>query len=214
MSKRYGQLPRGKEVRVLNIDSTVAGVSTEEIGIDSDSVLVSVFCDSTAGDLDVLVETTTDVGQDVPIIVFPTISGPTTNLVIKKAALSMDRIRITATYTGACKFSVRVRGIGNGETTAITQGQANASAEQHDVGTTTTELVSAVLYDRAGFVIKNFSAYSILYIGFTAAEAVVGTGWPLVPGEALACDVAAGQSIFAVSDTGIVDARVLIAGNP
>jgi len=110
MAKYTGSLPRGKEFRILEESTAGAGVSNETIGIDADSVLVSLFITAITGTLTVRVYTTTDDGQEKLILTMPVQSAPTSELVINRAGPSMDRIRVEATYTGACNYSIRVRG--------------------------------------------------------------------------------------------------------
>lgn len=213
MAKYSGSLPRGKEHLLISESPTQAGSKTESIGIDSDSVLVSLFVTSITGTIDVTVYTEVDTGQESEIISFPQINSSTANLLIRKAALSMDRVRVEAVYTGACEYSVRVRGIGAGEASVKIQGQSNASASQSNVGTSAQIVIPSTLDDRVGLVLKNNSASGTLYIGFTMAEASLGNAYPLAPGESLGMDLAAGQAIYGLSSSGTIDVRILQAGN-
>lgn len=110
MAKYTGSLPRGKEFRLLNESPISAGTVSEIIGIEADSVLVSVFCTSISGTLLIEVFTQQDEGEELLILTMPVISAPTSELLIRRAGPSMDRIRVKATYTDACTYSVRVRG--------------------------------------------------------------------------------------------------------
>lgn len=213
MAKYSGSLPRGKEHLLISESPSQAGSKTESIGIDSDSVLVSLFVTSITGTIDVTVYTEVDTGQESEIISFPQINSSTANLLIRKAALSMDRVRVEAVYTGACEYSVRVRGIGAGEASVKIQGQSNASASQSNVETSAQVVIPSTLDDRVGLVLKNNSASGILYIGFTLAEATLGNAYPLAPGESLGMDLAAGQAIYGLSSSGTIDVRILQAGN-
>ena len=206
-----GALPRGKERQVIAESPTAAGSKTVELGVDADTVIVSLFVSSVSGDLDVSVDT---LGGDasVQVISFPTVSSPTADLLIRKAAAIMDRIRITATYTDAVDYEVRVRGVGTGEASVKILGVNDATASQNDVSTTEEILVPASLTDRAGLILKNNSSTGILYIGFTVAETTAANGYPIGPGEALGIDVAAGQEIYGIASAGTIDVRLMEAG--
>lgn len=212
MAKYSGSLPRGKEFKLIDQTATQAGSVTESIGIDSDSVLVSLFVEQISGDLDVIVYTEVDTDQEVELFRFPTISAVTGSLLIRKAALSMDRVKIVCTYTAGCKFSVRVRGIGAGEASVRIEGQTNAQASQASISTSAGVIIPSDLDDRVGLVLKNNSTSGILYIGFTLGEATSGNGYPISPGESLGMDLAAGQSIYGLSSAGTIDVRILQAG--
>lgn len=115
LSNKTGNLARGKQRLLLDRDESAAGVDQIDQGIEADSVIVSLQIESLTGTLDLKVETVA--GQNgstqlKEVITFPQQSGPTTTLVIRKAPDIMDRIRVTATYTGACKYKVYVRGVG------------------------------------------------------------------------------------------------------
>jgi len=206
-----GSLQRGKERLVLKQAPIAAGAETVSLGIDADSVIVSLYVLTVSGTLDVKVRT---IGGDgsLEVISFPTISSPTTDLVIKKAAVILDRIEVTATYSAACDYEVRVRGISTGETSVKILGASSATATKQTVTTTAGLLIPAAFTDRAGLIVKNYSSSSVLFIGFTLAEAVATDGYPIGAGESLGIDVAAGQEIYAVASSGTIDTRIMEAG--
>jgi hypothetical protein len=206
-----GALPQGKERLAIKEAPTAAGSKVVEFGVDADTVILSLYATSVSGDLDVTAETLGGEGS-VEVISFPTISSPTTDLLIKKAATSMDRIRITATYTDGCDYEVRVRGIGTGATSVQILGAQDAKASQEDIGTTASVLVPSALTDRAGLILKNNNTSGILYIGFTSGEATTGNGYPIGPGESIGIDVAAGQEVYGIASAGTVDVRLMEAG--
>lgn len=212
MSREYlpGALPRGKERLVIDETATTSGSKTVELGVDADTVIVSIFVTSVSGDLDVSVGTKGGEGE-VEVISFPTVSSPTADLLIRKAAAIMDRLVITATYTDAVDYEVRVRGVGTGESSVRILGANEATASQTDISGVDV-LVPAALSDRAGLIVKNNNSTGILYVGFTASEATSGNGYPIGPGESLGMDVAAGQEVYAVASTGTIDVRLLEAG--
>lgn len=206
-----GALPQGKERLVIDEAPTAAGSNTIELGVDADTVIVSLFVTSVSGDLDVSVKTKGGSGT-VEVIKFPTVSSPTADLLIRKAAAIMDRIQITATYTDAVDYEIRVRGVGTGEASVRILGANDATASQEDISTTAAVLVPAALTDRAGLIVKNNNSSGILYIGFTAAEATSANGYPVGAGESLGIDVAAGQEIYGVASSGTIDVRLMEAG--
>lgn len=211
-----GALPQGKERVVIGRGSDVSGTATAagsqsvEIGVDADTVIVSLFVSSVSGDLDITVDTVGGQGT-VQVISFPTVSAPTANLLIRKAAAIMDRIRVNATYSDAVDFEVRVRGVGTGEASVRILGSNEAVAKQSDISTVDV-LVGAALTDRSGLIVKNNNATGILFVGFTAAEATTGNGYPIGPGESLGMDIAAGQEVYGVASSGTIDVRILEAG--
>lgn len=209
-----GPLPQGKTTVILDETVDAAGTTVREFGIDSDSVLISVFAEAVTGDLDIVVKTVTDDNEDikqVPVITFPTITAATSNLIIRKAAAVMSRIRIEVTYTGTATYQVWARGIGTGEASVRILGANDGSASQLDVGTTATLLVPTALTDRSGIIVKN-NGSGTLYIGFTAGEATVAGGYPLTANESMGMDIAAGAEVYGVADAGTIDVRILEAG--
>jgi hypothetical protein len=211
--KTAGPLTQGKEIQVMKESPTSAGTQSIMFSVDAETVLVSLAVVTTAGDLDVKVYTQGgDDGQELNIISFPTISAPTTTLVLKKAAQTLQRVRVEATYTGSCSFVIRVRGISGGTADVRILGASNASATATVITATPGAIVPASLTDRKGVVIKNNNTSGILYLGFSMAEAAIATGYPVGPQEALALDVDSGVEVYGVSDSSPIDIRLLEAG--
>jgi hypothetical protein len=211
-NKLTSPLPAGKTAVIIDEVVTEAGTTVMEFGIDSDSVLISLFAEAVTGSLDVVVKTVTDNNQDVkqlPVITFPTITAATSNLVIRKAAAVMSRIRVEATYTGAATFQVWARGVGSGETSVRILGAANGQASQTDVGTTASLLVGAAVNDRTGIIIRNNNPSGVLYLGFSVAETTLANGYPLGPGENVSMDMAADAQIYGIADVGTIDTRIM-----
>jgi hypothetical protein len=158
--KYTGSLPRGKEFRILEETTTGAGVSNEQIGIDADSVLVSLFVTAITGTLTVRVYTQTDTGQEKLILTMPVQSAPTPELVINRAGPSMDRLRVEATYTGVCNYSIRVRG----SEAADTDSGAGNNSDLIVTSPTLQNITMAVAGTEYSVVIpvgaKRFSVYS------------------------------------------------------
>lgn len=209
-----GPIPLGKTVTIIDEISTGGSPGQQEIhaSVESDSVLVSLFAEVVSGTLDVSVYTLTEEGKETEVISFPQLTAPTSELLLKKAAVVMSRIKVVATYTGNSTFEVRARGINAGETSVKVLGASDGRASQITIATTPTLIIPVSLSDRAGLVIKNFSTSKTIYLGFTAGEATASNGYPLGPGEAMAMDVAAGVTLYAVSDSPSTDLRILEAG--
>lgn len=207
-----GPIPYGKTETIINKVATVAGSVTEYFHIESDSVLMSLFADVVSGTLTVSVYTLTEEGKEVGIVNFPVLAAPTSELLLKKAAAAMSRIKVVATYSGATTFEVRARSIGAGEASVKILGPANGEASKTSITNTATAVIPASTVDRTGMILKNWSQSGILYLGFTQAEANPTTGYPITPGESLGMDVAAGVVIWAVSDSGTIDVRIMEAG--
>lgn len=210
-----GPLPQGKTAVVIDETVTAAGLTVKEFGIDSDSVLISVFAENVTGDLDIVVKTVTDNNlgiKELPVITFPTITAATSNLIIRKAAAVMSRIRIEVTYTGTATYQVWARGVGTGEASVRILGASDGSSTQVDIGSVTpTLLVPSALADRSGIIIKNYNASGVLYLGYSSAEANSLTGYPIGPNEALAIDISASGAIYGIASTGTIDCRIMQA---
>lgn len=207
-------LNNGTQERLIS-ETTVAGGSTVKEGsIKSDSLLVSLWVDSvSSGTLSITVYTLTDAGKEVEVITFPTLSTNTTNLLLRKSAVSLQRFRVVATYTGVCSYEIYVRAIeGAGESSSKILGSDNWKVSQLTIGTSAVILVAAALTDRSGILVKNWSNSQTVYIADTIVKATSSVGYPLAPRDALALDIAAGASVYAVSDAAGADLRLAEAG--
>lgn len=208
-----GRISQGHTHTILNEAVTEAGQSVKRFITETDSILVSLFVESIAGDLDVVVTTFDDAGQELDVITFPTQSAPTVNLLLRKAGTTLSNVKVTTTYSDAVTYRVTVRAItsGSGDVSVKIAGADSATASQVDVTTSATLVIPAALTDRAGLVLKNNGSAAV-YVGFTALQAASSTGYPLAPGEALGMDISAGVEIYAISSSGTQDLRVLEAG--
>lgn len=207
-------LASGTQERYISEVTVGSGVTSKEGSTRTDSILVSLWVPTvTSGTLEVVIYTLSDTGKEVDIITFPPISAGTTSLLLRKSAVTLQRFRIEATYTGIVEYEVYVRAIsGAGESSARILGSSNWAVSQLTVGTTATELVPAALTDRSGIVVKNWSSTATVYIAESMANAQVSIGYPLAPRDALALDIAAGASVWAISDTPGADMRLGQAG--
>lgn len=204
----------GTQEGLISETTSGPGSTVREGSIQSDSLLVTVWVDSvTSGDLTVSVYTLTDTGKEKLIISFPTIAAPSTELLLRKSAVAMQRFRVVASYSGVCAYEIYVRAIeGAGEASARILGSTNWRVSQLTVGTTPTILIASSLVDRQGVLVKNWSATQTVFIAETVLKATVADGYPLAPKDALALDVAAGSAVYAVSDSAGADCRIVEAG--
>lgn len=207
-------IPSGTQDRFISEITTGPGSTIRESSVQSDSILVSVFVGSvTSGTLSVVIDTLTTDTHTANIITFPVINSGTANLLLRKSAATMQRFRITATYTGVCDYEVYVRAISSaGEGSTRILGSATWSTEQTIVGTSPTLLIPASLDDRNGIVIKNWSATANVYVAETSAKLLANRSYPLAARDGLALDIAAGAEVWIVSDTASTDVRFAQAG--
>lgn len=208
-------LKQGKEVSVIKEEVTAAGTTERTFTLDADTFLLSVQATVLTGTLTIEALTETAEGQQVSILTYPVISAPTTVLQLKEPdnSQTMQRVRIRATYTGTATYQVRARGLARGQSRVQVQGNGSWDATQTDIGTTATLVIPAALNDRSGLVLLNNNLSSgKLYIGPTAAKAVVATGYPIGPQQAIALDIDAGAEVYAIADSGTIDVRILEAG--
>lgn len=209
-------LTLGKEVEIFNQSVTGSGTLEEKLAVDAESVLVSLYVTSTSGDVDVEVFTEGADGQEVSIISFPTIAAPTSQLLLRKAASTMQRIKFRVAYTGDCTFTIRARGVSAGASSVTIEGSSNVTVTRTSVTTTAAVLLAAALEDRRGILIENISDLagpsSTIYFAETLAKATTGLGHPIRPGGNVAIDLQAGAELYAVAASGTVAVSVIEAG--
>jgi hypothetical protein len=206
-------LSTGKTYTLIDDSPTTAGSREETFSIESDSVLASLWIDTTAGDLDVVISTVDKLGKELEVIVFPTQTAPTSNIILRRSGTVLSNMVVRTNYTGAVSYRLTVRAVnsGSGDTSIKISGADSATASSISVTTTPALLIPSSLTDRSGLVLKNYSG-STLFVGFSASEANSSTGYPLAVGEALGMDVAAGVAIWGVTSSGSSDVRLLEAG--
>lgn len=205
-------LKLGKEITVLNKTAPAAGSDEVSFIIESDTVLVSLQASVVTGDLDVDVFTEGTDGVQVRTINFPTLTAPTTDLVLRKASATMQKIVVKVTYTGSCSFIIRARGTATGEASFRILGNNDLLMSQKDVSTTAVSLIAAGLTDRSSVAVKNNNTTGILYVGGSAGEATTTDGWPVGPQEVFVVDIAAGQELYGIADAGTIDVRLSESG--
>ena len=208
-------LSPGKALTVLSEAPAAAGTSARRFAVESDTILISLYASAVSGDVTVKVYTQAgdDDTQDVEVISFPVISAPTTELLLRKAAVVMQYVRVEVTYTGACNYTVKAKAIQSGETSVRLLGQNQATAYATTVNTSTGLLIPAALTDRVGIALHNTSAGTLVYLGFTNAEAISIDACELAPGEKAGLDVASGVAIYARAASGTVKVKIMEAGS-
>lgn len=204
----------GTQERILAEAPAAAGSTSVEGSIRGDSLLATLWVNSvTSGDLTVSVYTLTDTGKEVLLFSFPTISAPTSFLLLKKSGVSLQRFRVQADYSGTCDYEIYIRAIeGSGESSSRILGSSNWRVSQADVTTTPGLLIPAALTDRNGVLLKNWSGSATIYVAETLLKATTSEGYPLAPKDALAMDIAAGAAVYAVTDAGTGDVRIAESG--
>lgn len=206
-------LSSGKIATLVRVDSAPPNIWESFLTIESDSVLVSVFVSSlAAGSLNVEVLTETESGREVQIIQFPEITGPTSELLLRKAAISLSSVRVRAVTTGTCTFEIRARAIAAGSASVKIESATSWSVTQTSVTTTPAGLLGVSLNDRSGILVKNYQGGGVLFIAESLAKIGSGDSYPLQTGESLAMDLAAGQDVYAVASSGSIDVRIIEAG--
>lgn len=205
----------GRTEKVLIVENQVAGVYRYVIGVDCDAVLASLYVETVnSGTLDIAAITYSgDYTEDktAPAFAYPTLTAPTGGLLLKKAAAVMSWLEFLVTSTGTTSYEIHVKGISAGESTVKISGSAGATSSSTTVGTSPTLIIPTSLTDRSGLIIKNYTAGSILYIGFTPGEAQPSTGYPLVYGESMGMDLSSGATLYGYG-TLPTDVRILQAG--
>lgn len=204
----------GTQERVVTETTTGSGSTIREGSIQSDSLLVTLWAQSvTSGSLSVSVFTLTDEGREKEIITFPALVAPTTELLLRKSAVSLQRFRIVATYSGICEYEIYVRAIeGAGESSSKIAGAGSWSVSQTNVTTVAGVLIASTLTDRAGVLVKNWGTTGTIFIAESLIKADAAIGYPLAAKDALALDISAGTAVYAVADTGPIDVRIVQAG--
>lgn len=212
------KISHGVQLSVLRRDEATAGYADVVFDVQSDSLLTTLFAEVLTGTLDVAVYAITQGGpadsapaHELQLYDFPVLSAPTANLLIQKAAATTSRVRVKATWTGACKFDVQARAINGGtsETSVVSANEVSTDQITINAGTPQV-LVPAALVDNIGFQVRNWSSNgAIVYVSETQANAVPARGWPLGPGDVLSISVKGGQTWYASSTVDGADLRIL-----
>lgn len=214
MTKQLGLLEKGKAQSIWDLTDTDAS-GDAVFQLLSDSIVVSVFARSVSpgGSLGVEVFTSAPNATDtqVQIIEFPELTTASTELLLRKAALTMGSVKIRYTVTGTVDFVVWAKAIDGADSTVSLSGFTSARASSATVGTSAQEILAGALSDREGLVLKNNSTSGTLYLGFAASEATLGNGYPIPPQGEIAIDLGAGESLWGIGDASI-DVRIIEGG--
>lgn len=226
----------GTQERLIAESPAAAGSTSREGSVMSDSILATLWVNSiTSGTLTVSVYTLTDTGKEVLLFSFPVLAAPSTTLVLQKSGVSLQRFRVQATYTGACDYEVYIRAISgassgsqdvniinqpisvtvdSGDIDVHIQPPSMWETSQVTVTPVAAILIPAVLFDRKGILVKNWSSTQIdVYIGESLLAANIASGYPLSARDALAVDLSAGSALYGVTSSGSADVRIVQAGS-
>jgi len=165
------------------IDEVLTGSGTvvEEFILRADTFLISVDVTAVSGTLDIKAETFDEAtGSALEVITVPTISSPTSELQIFKSPYSLDKVRITVTYTDACTFRVLARGTYDtsavmrdaetGESAKITHGGLDVNVQDQttpvvvlpvNINTNTTLLTAIALAEQYDITVASTTGISI-----------------------------------------------------
>lgn len=206
-------LNTGTQERYISETTLGAGSTVREGSVKTDSILVSLWVTQvTSGTITVTVTTLTDENKEATIITFPGVTAGTTNLLLRKAAVTLQRFKITATYDDVCTYEVYVRSVeGAGAANATISGSTSFSTQKNLVPSTPTILIPFSLEDRNGMSILNTSPTTIMWISEDTTKLPL-QAYPIYPGQSFALDVSAGVVIYAVADSGTIDIRIAQAG--
>jgi hypothetical protein len=207
------------EVLTLFNGTTIAGQISSHpfhLSYGVESVLVSLFAEDVQDTLSVEVFTLTEEGKEALVISFPTLSAPTTNLLMQKAAIGMQRFKVVVTTGsgGPATFEIRAKGISSGTVSVRIEGALGWTTSKTTVASTNTVVVPAALTDRSGMALRNcnFQTTDILFVAESTAKLDAGQGYPILPGEALQIDVKAGSEIYGKSSGSDIDTRIIQVG--
>lgn len=212
------KISHGVQLSVLRRDETVAGSADVTFDVQSDSLLTTLFAEVNAGTLTVQVFAITQGGpadatpaHEIQLYAFPVLSAPTANLLIQKAAATTSRVRVKATWTGACKFDVQARAINGGTSETSVVSANEVAVEQLTVNSGPAQvLIPASLTDNIGYQLRNWSANgAVVYVAETQAKATPALGWPCAPGDVLSVSVKGGQTWYISSNIDGADVRIL-----
>lgn len=176
---------RGKTSSIFNGTLTGSGTHVVNFTLDADEVLLAVLIRATSGDIDITADTyQLDTNVTQTVITFDTISTPSVDLAIQRSSDALANMRLIINHTDDCDLQVAAKGVGVTVPNNIVVPNA-ARASQLTVGTSAQLISIAPLQGVKGAVLKNNNTEGILYLGYSLAEATVGNGFPLGPGESL-----------------------------
>lgn len=205
-------LQTGQEREVLHLVATEAGSKEIEFEVHADTVLCSLDVLSVTGSVKVEVFTETSDGQETRTIEFASITSSTLEPLIQKAAITMEKVIVKATYTGACEFKVRARGTAIGEASFKILGATTFDTDKLTASTTAGILIASALTNRATVAIQNESTTAVVQVSGSLTKVQNDRGWLLKPGASLVIDIQAGQVIYAISTQDNTEVRIAETG--
>lgn len=202
-----------EHVIVLSESTDVSKTFNKTIDVQSSGVLLSLFVQSLSGTLDVNVYTLTRAGEEKLIDTFPTISAPTTELILRKQIEVHNHMRVEVITSDAAVFDIRAKGVEAGVSSVTIQGAGTWSVENETI-TTKQLLLAADLEDRNGLLIRNanFSGIEILRVAESEAKLDAGIYASVLPGESIQPDLRAGSEIWAESSGAAIRVEVIEIG--
>lgn len=211
------KLHPGTQRTILEVAPTAA--STHEVWFENqaDSILLTLFVNSSAGDVDVSLYSVTQGGpaespvHELEILTFPTVTGPTSTLLVEVASVTTTRLKLVATTTDAANFEVQARAINGGASDVRVVTAGTAKTDQKDINIAPAQvIIPPTLTSGIGFMCRNWSSNgATIYVSETQANAVPGKGWPLGPGDTFDISVKGGQTWYASSSIDGADLRIL-----
>ena len=206
------RLDKGYQESVIKIDETTAGKKTSYITTESDTVLTALFCEELTGTLDVRVYAMTRPNHQVLLYSYPTITGPTPDLLLQTTPVTTNSVRVVAEWTGPCKFELFGRAVGGGTSNTRVIASDRILTDQQTVDTTPVVLSAASLSDGIAFEVTNWSQNgAVLYISTDITKTTEELGYPIAPGASRSISVKAGQTWYVVSSKNGADLRIMEA---
>lgn len=183
-----------------------AGASTksEFFDVDSTGVLISLFVESVSGALDINVYTFTKQGHRKLIDSFPTVSAPTSELLIRKQIEVFDHVEVEVITTDAACYEIRAKGTESGLASVSIVGAGDWQVTNVSVAASPMLIIGAGLTARTGLLLRNtnFGTGDILQVAESAAKLTGGIYASVLPGESIQPDLDAGNEVWGQSSTG------------
>jgi hypothetical protein len=153
-------------------DGTLPAGTTEiPFTLDADSLLVSVFVRSISGTVDISVDTRTYPNEDLNVITFTTISGPSSDLVFQTAAKTLANHVVKVVNSGTVNVQIVAKGLTTLQT--ITSGGGSGSNADILLGTGVTSRPTITLANTEesislptgtkAFMLKNVGSVEVRY---------------------------------------------------
>ena len=159
---------------ILAESPTAAGVSSSVFILRAETFFLSVDISAISGTLDIKAETIDEAtGELKEVITFDQFSAVTPELQFKTANYSLDKVKVTATYTDACTFRILAKGASS-PTTILQDADGhsvdiNASGQMHIVMrgdvcagcSTSTPLVAGATFTGTSVDVLDYSVITV-----------------------------------------------------